>query len=118
MRRIWYLSTCDTCKRVIKELGGLSGFEMQDIKNAPVTEKELDILVTLAGSHEALFSRNSNLYKGLGLKDKTLTEAEMRSYLLCEYTMLKRPVIVDGNKIFIGNSKNTVAEAKKHFGAK
>jgi arsenate reductase-like glutaredoxin family protein len=37
----------------------------------------------------------------------------MKKLILEEYTFLKRPVILIKEKIFIGNSKNTILEAKK-----
>ena len=55
-----------------------------------------------AGSYEALFSKRAIKYKTLGLKDKQLTEQEMRQFILDEYTFLKRPVRIDGQQIFIG----------------
>ena len=56
----------------------------------------------LAVSYEALFSKRAIKYKTLGLKDKKLSEAEMRQFILDEYTFLKRPVRVNGNAIYIG----------------
>jgi arsenate reductase len=41
-----------------------------------------------------------------------LTEDDYKNYILKEYTFLKRPVIIIGSKIFIGNSKNTIAAVK------
>jgi arsenate reductase (glutaredoxin) len=66
----------------------------------------------LAGSYEGLFSRVALKYKALGLKEKKLTEEDYKKYILEEYTFLKRPVIITGNKIFIGNSKNNIAAVK------
>ena len=40
-----------------------------------------------------------------------LTEKDYRNYILEEYTFLKRPVLVLDEQIFIGSTKNTVAEA-------
>ncbi|MGZ8540977.1 MAG: arsenate reductase family protein [Chitinophagaceae bacterium] len=67
----------------------------------------------MAGSFEALFSRRAMKYKELGLKDKTITEKEYRNFILEEYTFLKRPVVIIGNKIFIGSEKKTVEALKK-----
>ena len=61
----------------------------------------------MAGSYEALFSRRAMKYKEWGLKDKPLTEKDYRDLILQEYTFLKRPVVVNGKKIFIGSSKKT-----------
>ena len=45
MKKIYYLSTCDTCKRIINELNLKNlGFDMQDIKVKHINESELDAL--------------------------------------------------------------------------
>ena len=58
----------------------------------------------LAGSYEALFSRVALKYRSMGLNTMKLTEKEYRKYILQEYTFLKRPVMVIGDRIFIGNA--------------
>ena len=108
-KKLYHLSTCSTCKRIIKELGNkIETFEMQDIKNEKITAAQLDELKTLAGSYEALFSRRSQQYAALGLKDKTLLEEDYRNFILQEYTFLKRPVAIVGKEIFVGNSADTI----------
>ena len=112
MKKIYYLSTCDTCKRIMNELDLPDAFERQDIKAKAISESQLEEMKALSGSYESLFSKRARLYKELGLKDKALTENEYKSYILEHYTFLKRPVIVINNKIFIGNSKKSVEAAK------
>ncbi len=90
-----------------------SGFEMQDIKTEKITSKQLEEMKKMAGSYEALFSRRALKYKELGLKDKQLTEKDYRNYILEEYTFLKRPVVIIGDKIFIGSEKKNVEALKK-----
>lgn len=117
MNKIYYLSTCDTCKRIISDLNlKEKGFVFQDIKTEKITEKQLEELQKLAGSYEALFSRIARKYKELGLATKTLTEANYKQLILEEYTFLKRPVIVIGNQIFIGNSKANIDKARGVIG--
>jgi len=86
---------------------------MQDIKTEKITPAQLDDMKKMAGSYEALFSKRALKYKELGLKDKTLTEKDFRNYILEEYTFLKRPVTIIGNKIFIGSEKKAVAALKE-----
>lgn len=113
MKKIYYLSTCDTCKRIISELELKdNGFIFQDIKTEKITSAQLEEMKNLAGSYEALFSRIARKYKELGLASKTLTEADYKKFILEEYTFLKRPVILLNHKIFIGNSKAVIAEVK------
>lgn len=109
MKKIYYLSTCDTCKRIMKELNIGDDFEKIDIKTNPLTDADLDALYSLSGSYEAMFSKVARKYKELGLKEKNLQEEDFRHYLLDHYTFLKRPVFVIDGEIFIGNSKKNVA---------
>lgn len=117
MKKIYYLGTCSTCTRIIKDLGlKEKEFEFQDIKTEKITATQLAEMKKMAGSYEALFSRVAMKYRALGLDKKQLTEDDYKNYILEEYTFLKRPVIIVGNKIFVGNSKNTIAEAGKVIG--
>ena len=112
MKKIYYLKTCNTCTRILKDLN-LKDVVLQDIKESPITVKQLDEMKALSGSYEALFSRRAKLYKEMGLKDATLKEADYKNYILEHYTFLSRPVILVDSKIFIGSSKKNVEEAKK-----
>jgi arsenate reductase len=115
MKKIWHLSTCDTCRDIMKKLGGLEDFEKQDIKQKNISAKDLDQLKEKVGSYEALFSRRALKYKEMGLKDKLLTEDDYRRLILEEYTFLKRPVIVNGRKVYVGNASSTVEQARKEI---
>ena len=86
---------------------------MQDIKTEKITPEQLDEMKSLTGSYESLFSRRALKYKEMGLKDKHLTEDDYRRLILEEYTFLKRPVTINGKKIFVGNDKKTVEALKK-----
>lgn len=112
MKKFYYLSTCDTCKRIMKELDLPEEIELQDIKKTPITAEELDHLYASAKSYESLLNKRSQLYKKRGLKDQSLTEDDIRALILEHYTFLKRPVLVLGKEVYAGNSKKTVAEAK------
>ncbi|MEQ8531654.1 MAG: ArsC/Spx/MgsR family protein [Imperialibacter sp.] len=113
MKKVYHLSTCSTCQRIIKELGIGKEFIYQDIKKEAITPQQIDEMKAMAGSYEALFSRVAMKYKALGLKDKNLGEQDYRNYILDEYTFLKRPVFVIDGKIFIGNSPKNVAAVKE-----
>ena len=108
IKKVYYLGSCDTCKRIMKEVGVDASFEKQEIKTEPIQAEQLDALKVVTGSYDALFSRISRKYKELGLSEKKLTEKEIRQYILDEYTFLKRPVFVIGDKVFAGNAKATV----------
>jgi len=113
MRKVYYLSSCDTCKRIMDEIELPSSFIKQDIKTQGITEKELEQLFNMTDSYEALFSKRAKLYTERNLKEEKLLDEDYKNLILEHYTFLKRPVIVDNDKIFIGNSKKTVEAAKK-----
>ena len=112
MKKVYHLSTCDTCKRILKELDLPDDFELQDIKTEAISKEQLEQMHELAGSYESLFSKRARLYKERDLKNKSLEESNYKELILEHYTFLKRPVIINGDKIFIGNSKKTVETAK------
>ena len=112
MKAFFYLKTCNTCTKIIKELDLPSDFVFQDIKSEAITVKQLEEIKALTGSYEALFSRRAKLYKEMGLKDMTLEEKDYKHYILEHYTFLKRPVLVVDKTVFVGNSPKTVSAAK------
>ena len=111
-KKFYYLSTCDTCRRIQNELQLPAEVKLQDIKSTPLSEEDLEQMHRLTGSYEALFSKRAQLYKKRNLKDASLSESDFKSLLLEHYTFLKRPVLLLGDQIFVGNSKATVAAAK------
>ncbi len=111
--KIYHLSTCDTCQRILKELQPLDGVTLQDIKTEPMTGAQVEEMKNLAGSYEALFSKRARLYRQKGLHEKQLSEAAFKSLILEHYTFLSRPVAIINDKIFIGNSKKVVAAVKE-----
>ncbi len=112
MKKIYHLSSCSTCKRILNELEPSSAYILQDIKQDPITEEQLDEMYELAGSYESLFSKRAQLYKEKNLKNEKLDERNYKNLILEHYTFLKRPVIINNDEIFIGNSKSTVEAAK------
>jgi arsenate reductase len=113
MKKIYHLASCSTNQRILKEWGkGIAKFQMQEIKTEPITPEQIDEMKELAGSFEALFSRVALKYRALGLNEKKLTEKDYRKYILQEYTFLKRPVMINDGKIFIGNTAKVVAAAR------
>lgn len=97
--------------RILKAINPSDAFILQDIKEEEITVKQLEEMYTLSQTYEALFSKRAKLYKEMGLKDHLLTEHDYKQYILEHYTFLKRPVIIYGHSIFIGNSPKTVEAA-------
>lgn len=106
--KIYHLPHCSTCQRILKEIPNIKRFTLQDIKTEPITPAQLDELKKLAGSYEALFSRNAMKYRSMGLNNMDLKEPDYKKFILQEYTFLKRPTIIIGDQVFIGSAPKTV----------
>ncbi|STO14237.1 transcriptional regulator Spx [Flavobacterium hibernum] len=113
MNKIYYLASCDTCRKIIKSLPKDNNLVFHDIKQNPITEAELEEMYKLAGSYEALFSKKAQLYKSMDLKNKSLTEDDYKKYILEHYTFLSRPVFIIDEKIYIGNTQPVTLQVQK-----
>ena len=114
-KKVYHLSTCSTNQRIIKELRIGDEFEYQDIKTQSITPAQIEEMHTISGTYEALFSRRAMKFRARGLHEKQLSEADYKALILEEYTFLKRPVFLIGEKIFIGNAKKTVAQVSENL---
>ena len=112
MKKIYYLKTCSTCNRILKELNPSSEYILQDIKAEEITVSQIEHMQKLSRSYEALFSKRAKLYNEMGLKDQELKERDYKQFILDHYTFLSRPVIIIENLLFVGNSRKTIEAAK------
>lgn len=108
MKKMYHLSTCSTCKKIIDQLPKDHGIELIDIKSNNITERDLDYAAKHFGSYESVFSRKAMKYRSMGLNEKVLTESDYKNLVLNEYTFLKRPVTFIDNEVFAGNKKDSV----------
>ena len=113
MNKIYYIASCDTCRKIIKSLPKGNDLVFRDIKQDPLTTAELDEMHQLSGSYEALFSKKAQLYKSMNLKDKSLTEEDYKKYILEHYTFLSRPVFVINNAVYVGGTQQNMLQVMK-----
>jgi arsenate reductase (glutaredoxin) len=106
MRKLFYLSTCDTCKKIIKEIN-TSEVELQDIKANHITKRELEQVEKILPGYENLFNKRARKYKEQKLSEKELSQSELKELILKEYTFLKRPLLIYDNIVIAGNSKDS-----------
>lgn len=116
MDKIYYLASCDSCRKIIKTLPKGNNLVFRDIKQDPITEEELEEMYQLSGSYEALFSKKAVLYKSMDLKNKSLTEADYKKYILEHYTFLSRPVFIIDSKVYVGGTQQNMLQVMKALG--
>lgn len=112
MNHIFYLDSCSTCRRIIKELEPGKHFHLQNLKIEPISATQLDMLAGLTGSYVQLFNKQSRKYREMGLFDKNLSENDVRDLILQEYTFLKRPIFLINNRAYICRNKETINQLK------
>ncbi len=115
MKKIFHLSTCSTNQKILQQLKLGNDVELQDIKSKNIDSDTLDWLKEKVGSYEVLFSKKAMKFRSMGLHEKELTENDYRELMLQEYTFLKRPFIINGSEVFIGNAKAQVEAAVNSF---
>jgi arsenate reductase len=115
MKKIYHLSSCSTCQRIIKEINPSADVSLQDIKVENIDAATLDWIKEKVGSYEGLFSKRAMKFRAMGLHEQQLSEADYRRLLLEEYTFLKRPFMINGDEVFIGNAKKDVEAAVNSF---
>ena len=104
-----YLSTCNTCMRILKELNLPEGTKIQDVKYEPISQIQLDALYDVTQSYEQLINKRSRVFQALNKAGKTLDETGYKQLLVNEYSCLKRPILHWENTFYLGNAKKTVA---------
>lgn len=115
MKKIFFLSSCSTCQRILKQLSLPADVEIIDIKQTNISAEVLDKIALTTGSYEALFSKKAMKYKVLLQTDPTLGETVYRKHILDEYTFLRRPVIIYNDFLSVGNNPNEVEKARVYF---
>ena len=96
--RIYALKTCDTCKKAIKALQA-AGHELRvtDVRADGVSAQDRARFLEAFG--DALINRASTTWRGLSEAERARDPAD----LLAEHpTLMKRPVIEDGSKLYLG----------------
>ena len=80
-------------------------YTLRDIKEDRPTREELRTRWKARGLPlKKFFNTSGQLYKSLGLKDrlKDMTEEEQLTLLATDGMLVKRPVLVDGDRVLVG----------------
>jgi len=97
---------CSTCKKALKWLEENEvPFTKRHIVEENPSEQELTEWYHKSGLPlKKFFNTSGQLYKSLGLKDrlKDMTEEEQLTLLATDGMLVKRPVLVDGDRVLVG----------------
>lgn len=108
---------CTTCKKAQKWLDdkGIE-YELRDIKEEKPTYDELKKWYIKSGLPlKRFFNTSGLLYKSMELKDKLpeMTEEEQLKLLATDGMLVKRPIIINGDKVLTGFKESEWEELVK-----
>lgn len=98
---LYGLKTCDTCRKALK---ALPNAEFVDVSNTSVPDGILDRALSQFG--DKVLNTKSTTWRGL---DETERSKEPKALLLAHPKLMKRPLIEDGDALYIGWDKDTQA---------
>jgi arsenate reductase len=95
---LYGIPTCDTCKKALKALGAAGhNVTFRDVRKDPLTADEVERIVQEFG--DAVVNKTSTTYRSFG---DFLKASDADAQILAQPTVMKRPVIQDGDTWTIG----------------
>jgi arsenate reductase (glutaredoxin) len=102
---LYGIPTCDTCKKALKALERAGkDVTFRDIRATPLTQGEVDRIVQEFGSKAV--NQQSTTYRSF---NDFLKASDPEAQIMAQPTVMKRPVIQDGDRWFLGWDSATEA---------
>jgi len=115
VKRIYHLSTCSTCKRILNSVTWPEDIAITDIKQEAIPVEVLEELKSQYGTYESVFSKKARRYKDV--QASITCDEDYKALILSDYTFLRRPVIIYQEFYSVGNDRNAVAKVQERFKA-
>ena len=90
------------------------GVVLREIKSTPIAPEELEQIKAYFSSYEDLFNKRAIKFRSMDAS--AFEDSDYQKLILSDYTFLKRPVLLLGDKAFAGNSKDTIQQMKEAIG--
>ena len=107
---------CSTCKKAYKALLDL-GIEAtyRNIKEEKQTKEEIQSWMDREKKKKKLFNTSGMLYRELNIKEKreTYTQEQLIDLLASNGMLVKRPIVIQGDMIIIGNKVSEYEKLQK-----
>ena len=106
-------STCKKCEQVLKDLG--IEYEYRNIKEDNPTKEELQSWLDKGVELKQLFNTSGMLYRELNVKERRKTDSEdqLLDLLASDGMLVKRPIVIQGDTILVGNKSKEYEEKLK-----
>jgi arsenate reductase len=113
MKKFYGYKKCGTCSKAEKHLKATGmEYEYIDITINPPSKKELKAIIEFSNKpYKKALNTSGVVYREQGLKDKvkTMSDAELLEVLNSSGKLLKRPMVIEGNKATIGYNSEEFA---------
>lgn len=106
---------CTTCKKAYQALCDLGiEAEYRHIKEENPTKEEILSWIEKGVSIDKLFNTSGMLYRELNVKEKrkTYTQDQLVDLLASDGMLVKRPIVIQGDTIIVGNKVNEYSSLK------
>ena len=105
--KVYGIKNCDTVKKAIVYLNDCDiDYEFIDFRQNPISQQVLKKMVDSVG-WELLINKRSTTYRSLSEEEKSNINYDLVSKLP---TLIKRPVLIHGEKITVGFSEQQYAK--------
>jgi arsenate reductase-like glutaredoxin family protein len=102
---LYGISTCDTCKRALKTLQAAGkAVTFRDIRAEPLTAAEIEAITHEFG--DLAVNKQSTTYRAF---NDFLKASDPEAQIAAQPTVMKRPVIQDGTRWYLGWDSATEA---------
>ncbi len=102
MIKVYGIKNCNKVRDTFKWLEENEiEYEFIDLKKDPLSEQKLDEFVHKVGL-DVILNKRGMKWRDLGLKDKNLDDDQLFDQLLEHQTMIKRPLLEQGDAILVG----------------
>jgi arsenate reductase (glutaredoxin) len=102
---LYGISTCDTCKKALKALERAGkDVTFRDIRATPLTPAEIEAITREFG--DLAVNRQSTTYRSFS---DFLKASDPEAQIMAQPTVMKRPVIQDGDRWYLGWDSTTEA---------
>ena len=103
---LYGISTCDTCKKALKALHAAGkDVTFRDVRANPLSPAEIDLIVAEFG--DRVINKQSTTYRGFG---EYLRVSDPEAQIAAQPAVMKRPVIQDGSRWYLGWEGETEAK--------
>ncbi len=102
--QVYGLKNCDSCRKAMK---ALPGAQLVDVRADGVPDSVLDAALEAFG--DALINTRSTTWRGMSEAER---KGAPRDLLLANPTLMKRPLIMVGDRLFLSWNSKVEAEVK------